>query len=60
MGFHSFIMALVNIQNAKGEYVKSAKNNDTFSEFAPNFRWADDLDFPSDEILVRVKYERYL
>jgi len=53
-------MALVNIQNAKGEYMKSMKVNDAFSGLSRKFRWADDLDIPSDEILVRVKYERYL
>jgi len=53
-------MALVNIQNAKGEYMKSTKVNDMFSNSIQKFRWADDLDFPSDEILLRVKYERDL
>ncbi len=53
-------MALVNIQNVKGKYMKSMEVNDVFSGSSQNFRWADDLDIPSDEILVRVKYERYL
>lgn len=53
-------MALVNIQNAKGEYMKSMKVNDAFSSLSRKFRWADDLDIPSDEILLRVKYERDL
>ena len=53
-------MALVNVQNVKGEYMKSMKVNDGLSSSSLKFRWADDLDIPSDEILVRVKYERYL
>ncbi len=53
-------MALVNIQKVNGDYMKSMKVNDVFSGLSPKFRWADDLDLPSDEILVRVKYERYL
>ena len=53
-------MALANVQNVKGEHMKSMKVNDVFSSLSLKFRWADDLDIPSDEILVRVKYERYL
>ena len=45
-------MALVNIE--------VRKINDNFSGLSRKFRWADELDIPSDEILVRVKYERYL
>ena len=53
-------MTLVNIQNVKVEYMKSPKIDDRFSDLIPKIRWADDLDIPSDEILLRVKYERYL
>ncbi len=53
-------MALANVQNVKGENMKSMQVNDAFSGLSLKFRWADELDFPSDEILVRVKYERYL
>ncbi len=45
-------MALVNVE--------VIKINDNFSGLSRKFRWADDLDLPSDEILMRVKYERYL
>ncbi len=53
-------MALVNIQKVNGENMNSMKVNDAFSGFSAKFRWADDLDLPSDEIFLRVKYERYL
>ena len=45
-------MALVNVE--------VRKINDNFSVLSRKFRWADELDIPSDEILLRVKYERDL
>ncbi|MHA1720843.1 MAG: hypothetical protein ACTSWX_02445 [Promethearchaeota archaeon] len=47
-------MALVNIQKTNVEYLEGMN-----SSFRSEFRWADDLDIPEDEILLRVRYERY-